>query len=583
VASLKLSEVARLVESIVLTPTYRLLGVDYRGRLVYQTMEGGFNSIWVYEPGGDERRRLSTSVVHWAGEVSLDGRRVPFTRDVGGGRELQVIGFVDLASGEEVVLEDMEPVRVLGFWDTGIEIAFAGATKEKISLYKAGVKGVEELAKLSSYAHVSFFDGRLIVGSGNLRGNPRSSEIFVYDLKEGELKVVTPREGSVNSNPIVNGEGKIVFETDAYSGDVKELALYDPVEGVFTRLDLGGEYRGFKPVEHLYYRDFNGELYVVGKRDGRSRLFVGGRLVPTPPGTVLNAYPFEGKIYYTYTSLRKPFSIYVYESGGSREVLAPALPGDVEARLGEVEFARVKSPDGVEVPIFLFKSARPRGVALVYVHGGPWAETADAWSPLVAVPVALGFNVVAPNYRGSTGYGERFRLMDIGDPGGGDLLDVESATKWALEKGLGGRAFIWGYSYGGYMTLWAMFNRPGLYECGVAGAPVADWAEMYELSDAVFREFIKILFDNKMGLLKERSPSAYAGNLKSPLTIVQPENDTRTPLKPVLHLAEKLVEAGKTFQLHVIPGIGHAITSQEKLLQLMLYVSLSLDKCGEEH
>jgi len=143
---LRLGEIARLVESIVLTPTYRLLGVDYKGRLVYQTMEGGFNSIWIYEPRGGERRRLSTSVVHWAGEVSLDGRRVPFTRDVGGGRELQVIGFVDLASGEEVVLEDMEPVRILGFWDTGAEIAFAGASREKISLYKAGAKGVEELA-----------------------------------------------------------------------------------------------------------------------------------------------------------------------------------------------------------------------------------------------------------------------------------------------------------------------------------------------------------------------------------------------------------------------------------------------------
>jgi hypothetical protein len=59
------------VRWIVYTPTYTLLGVDYRGRAVYQTVEGGFNSIWAYDPATGERRLVSATV-HWPGEVSLD-------------------------------------------------------------------------------------------------------------------------------------------------------------------------------------------------------------------------------------------------------------------------------------------------------------------------------------------------------------------------------------------------------------------------------------------------------------------------------------------------------------------------------
>jgi dipeptidyl aminopeptidase/acylaminoacyl peptidase len=138
-----------------------------------------------------------------------------------------------------------------------------------------------------------------------------------------------------------------------------------------------------------------------------------------------------------------------------------------------------------------------------------------------------------------------------------------------------------GYSYGGYMTLLAMFRYSDLFKCGVAGAPVADWEEMYELSDAVFREFINILFDNRRELWKERSPSTYAENLKNPLCIIEPQNDSRTPLKPVLNLVEKLMKAGKTFELHVLPEAGHAIIVPDKLVWLLTIMLNFFSKCLE--
>lgn len=578
-----LSRIVQIVESIVYIPTYILRGVDSKGRVIYQTSEPGFNSLWVLDIDKNERKMLFQSAIHTVGEVSKDLKRIPFSVDVSKGRELQVVGVVDLESDKAFLYEGMNPVRVLGLADDGARAFFVGATAEDVALYVAEKGFVEKLVKINTYAAVSYAWKGIVVGEGNLRKNPRSRELFVYNYFTGEFKVFTPREGSVNRNPVVLSNGKVLFETNAVEEDVNILMVLDPETGEFEKLKLlGQDLDIYKPVEYLFYREFDGKMVVVGKKNGRSRVFIDGNVLGTPEGMVLNAYIHKDKVYYTYSSLVKPTRIMVYENGFNKEVLGAQLQKDVENSFADVEFSLVKAPDGVEVPVYLVKSRGGRRAFVVYVHGGPWSEVADYWTPLIAVLVASGYNVVAPNFRGSTGYGERFRSMDIGDPGGGDLMDVEAVTKWALEKGLGEKAYIWGYSYGGYMTLWAMFNKPELYMCGVAGAPVADWEEMYSLSDAVFRSFIEILFDGKKELFKERSPTTKASNLRAPLAIIQPQNDTRTPLKPVLNLVNKLMEYGKTFQLHVVPDIGHAITRTDKLAEVLLYMLTFFERCSEQ-
>ena len=192
--------------------------------------------------------------------------------------------------------------------------------------------------------------------------------------------------------------------------------------------------------------------------------------------------------------------------------------------------------------------------------------------------VACGYHVVAPNFRGSTGYGEEFRRMDIGDPGGGDLQDVVHTGKWAVESGLASKVAIMGYSYGGYMTFLATARHPDVWCCGVAGAGVTDWREMYELSDALFRRFIEVLFAGRKDLWEERSPITYVENVRAPLCIVHPQNDTRTPLKPVLRYVSRLLELGRAFELHVIPDMGHVVTRVEDALKILLPALMFLEK-----
>jgi dipeptidyl aminopeptidase/acylaminoacyl peptidase len=189
---------------------------------------------------------------------------------------------------------------------------------------------------------------------------------------------------------------------------------------------------------------------------------------------------------------------------------------------------------------------------------------------------------VAPNFRGSTGYGEKFRRLDIGDPGGADMEDVAAARKWAVESGLSkeGEVSIVGYSYGGYTTLMQLTTKPKLWKCGVAGAPVADWEKMYELADRYFKTFQEVLFAGKRDIFRERSPITYVENIQAPICIVQPQNDSRTPIQPVLDFVSKLISFGKSFELHVLPDIGHAVSlNNEALAKFLLYAAMFLSRC----
>jgi dipeptidyl aminopeptidase/acylaminoacyl peptidase len=131
------------------------------------------------------------------------------------------------------------------------------------------------------------------------------------------------------------------------------------LEGGLKKLVLPyRDYENYKPVENIFYKEFEGKLVVVGKRDGRSKLFIDGKLIETPVGSVLNAFIADSKIYYTFTSLAKPTSIMVYDGNVNREVLSAELPEDIKRSFGEVLFIRVRAPDGVEVPTFIIKSRR---------------------------------------------------------------------------------------------------------------------------------------------------------------------------------------------------------------------------------
>ncbi len=586
-----LAEAAEIIETLVRIPRYALVG--FAGRhLVYGSTEGGVYSAYAVDPETGTRR-LVASDVHMLIEAREPSTKVVFLRDVSKGFELSRVFARDVETGEEVeVSGGVEPQRIAGLAFDGERVAWSGATKTSAGIYVASLSrgGVERIAETKGREFVTDVSEKYVVGYGHLTGNPFSAELLVIDVSARTQRIVTPREGSTNVAPRLLGS-RVLFASNYEDMDTFRLYVLDLETGELGRVSLGrGDMDEFGPVEFVDYGwTPDGKVWAIGKKRGTSRLFVDGRALGPESGFVSSAAVRRDRAFVVHSSLRSPPKVLSVdtETGSTTVLVDNPLPAKIEESLGDARFVEVESSDGLRIPTYVLESrTSPKpGPTVVYPHGGPWSEVADSWTPIVAALAALGYHVVAPNFRGSTGYGAKFRLMDIGDPGGADMEDVAAAARWAVESGLSreGGVSIVGYSYGGYTTLMQLTTRPKLWRCGVAGAPVADWEMMYELADRYFKTFQEVLFAGKKELFKERSPITYVENIEAPVCIVQPQNDSRTPIQPVLEFVRRLVALGKTFELHVLPDIGHAVSlSNEPLAKFLTYVAAFLARCYPE-
>ncbi len=586
-----LEEISRIVSRVVSIPRYGVEGFA-KDHLIYSSTEGRRYSVFAMNLRSGEKMLVAPDV-HMIVATHETSSRVVFIRDVSRGFELSKVMVRDLRGGEETDLSgDVEPQRIAGLAFDGERIAWSGATKAFSGIYLAKISEwrVERIVSTRGREFVSDVNDRYIVGYGHLRGDPHSIEIFIVDINRGDLEIYTPKEGSSNVSPKLYRD-KLLFASNFEDGDKMKLYVLDLAT---RRLEEAGFRYGdiyrFDPVEFTkigWTRD--GRIWAIGKRRGASRLFLDGTDLGIGFGSISSAAIGDKKAYASHSSLKTPPRIIEIDidSREVREIVGSRLPSEIEERLGGVRFVEITSSDGLKIPTFVLESrASPKpGPTVVYVHGGPWSEVADSWLPIIATLAALGYHVVAPNFRGSTGYGERFRKLDIGDPGGADMEDVAAARNWAVESGLSreGLVSIVGYSYGGFATLTQLTRKPRLWRCGVAGAPVADWEKMYELADAYFRSFQETLFGGRKDLFKERSPITYVENIEAPVCIVEPQNDSRTPIQPVLSFVEKLIELGKSFEFHVIPDMGHMVSlNDEALAKYLLYAGLFLVRCYRE-
>ncbi|MEM2007543.1 MAG: S9 family peptidase [Sulfolobales archaeon] len=584
-----IAEVSYIVKAVASVPIYTVKGVARGGYLVYSSTEEYAHTVYALDLSRGSRKLIAHGV-DWQVVVHRDSSRVVFLRDVARGFELSRVFSFDLERDrEEVISKDVEPQRIVGLAFDCERVAWSGATKETAGVYLAKLSEgrVERVAETKGREIVSDVNSRYIVGYGYIRGDPLSTELFKIDLATGDQKTYTPREGSTNLSPRLRWN-EVLFASNFEDGDRFRLYVLDLESGELRRAKLShSDMDELEPVEFVDYGwTEEGLIWAIAKRRGTSKLFLDGALIGLDFGFISSATVHGREAYVVHSSLSKPPSIIAINllSKYPKVLVEARLPEDIENRLGEVRLVEVESYDGLKIPTYVLESrvAPKPGPAVVYPHGGPWSEVEDSWWSLLAGLAALGYHVIAPNFRGSTGYGERFRRMIIGDPGGADVEDVVAARDWAVESGLSseGLVSIVGYSYGGYMSLMQLTKKPKLWRCGVAGAPVTDWAKMYESSDLLYKTFIEVLFGSRKELFPERSPESYVESIEAPLSIIHPQNDSRTPVQPVLEFVEKLVRLGKSFELHILPDVGHlAIIERESLAKFLMYVAIFLGRC----
>lgn len=197
------------------------------------------------------------------------------------------------------------------------------------------------------------------------------------------------------------------------------------------------------------------------------------------------------------------------------------------------------------------------------IHGGPHGAHGDGVNRVAELLAARGYIVVSPNPRGSGSYGDTFTEAVIGDWAGGDWRDLLAALDDALTLPYAdsGRTGVYGYSYGGYMSAWAI-GQTSRFKAAVIGAPITDLIANYGTADIGHHggEFqwggpVRERWEH----LQERSPITYAHKATTPGLLLHPEEDQRCPISGSEQLFISLLHAGVETELVRYPGQSHGM------------------------
>jgi dipeptidyl aminopeptidase/acylaminoacyl peptidase len=285
--------------------------------------------------------------------------------------------------------------------------------------------------------------------------------------------------------------------------------------------------------------------------------------------------PDSKSIQFTHSTVLGASATYTADITGKSE---PRLIGEERpsryANLGITpEVIHYKSKDGLAIAAILYKPVNyqpgTRYPTVIIAHGGPEGQTALTASPTSLYLADQGYVVLEPNFRGSTGYGERFRNANVEDSGGGEIEDVVAGVKYLVDAGLTDpkHVGISGGSHGGTVVANAVAKFPDTFAVGIEKFGVVDRALFLQYTN----RNSEIRWETKMGGPPELKPAVYrkanvlpdVDKIKAPLLILHGEEDPQVPPQESQEFAAALKKAGKAFTYITYPGEGHGVSQPE--------------------
>jgi dipeptidyl-peptidase-4 len=198
--------------------------------------------------------------------------------------------------------------------------------------------------------------------------------------------------------------------------------------------------------------------------------------------------------------------------------------------------------------------------AVVMVYGGPGAQSVrNAWQGASwdQVLAHRGFVIWQLDNRGSKGRGHAFETPLYHRTGQTELADQLEGVRYLIAQGFvdPARIGLYGWSYGGYMTLYSLLNAPGVFRAGIAGAPVTSWRNY----DTIYTErYMGLPEENEEGY-RASSPLEYADKLQDKLLILHNIEDDNVLFQNTLQMANAFEKAGKLFDMVVYPEKSHSV------------------------
>jgi dipeptidyl aminopeptidase/acylaminoacyl peptidase len=314
---------------------------------------------------------------------------------------------------------------------------------------------------------------------------------------------------------------------------------------------------------------FSSNEVHYGERHFYSMPLDGGqrtRITTMEGGNEVVISPTEERIALLYSFSNKMPELYLMENKAGAKAVQITSSSSDEFRAYDwraPEILTIKARDGANIPARLYKPDHPNGAAVLFVHGAGYLQNAHKWWSdyfheylFNNLLVDKGYTVLDMDYRASAGLGRDWRTAVYRHMGGKDLDDEVDGARWLTQhQGVDPKRIgLYGGSYGGFITLMALFTAPDVFAAGAALRPVTDWAHY---NQGYTSEILNIPQEDTLAY-RQSSPIYYANGLKGALLICHGIVDENVHFQDAVRLVQRLIELKKTnWELAVFPVEDH--------------------------
>jgi dipeptidyl aminopeptidase/acylaminoacyl peptidase len=546
-------------------------------KLLVQSNLSGTMQLYRVDSGGGSLVQITDYKEPVSGVYLPTSDEILLQMDEGGNEKLQIYLLDDSGKERRDVVCDPEYIhRLGGVTRDGSSIAYACNRRNGVDfdVFVRALKSDDERSVFDQGGlcqPVGFSpDGRHLTVSRTTE-KPGDNDLYLIDLATGDVDLITPHDDEAHFGvPSWLPDGSAFFFATDHDREFQSIARFDLSER---------EYRIViePPWDASCIIDWTGQNLLLDiNEDGYDRLEIRDpstlelREKVDLPGIGRTGPKFsrDGRyIAYSYTSFVEPGDVWIYDIASAKSTRLTTSPNPVsEEEFIEPEVHRFQSFDGETIPAFV---ARPKSFegekppVIVMIHGGPEGQTTAMFNPISQYFLHRGYAVVAPNVRGSIGYGKRFQHLDDVRKRLDSVKDLEALHRWMGSIGLDtDRAVLYGGSYGGYMVLAGLAFQPELWSAGIDIVGISSLVTFLENTAPWRRKFREREYgslETDRDFLNEVSPLTHIDKIEAPLFIIHGRNDPRVPVGEAEQIHKVLREKGVPTEMVIYDDEGHGL------------------------
>jgi dipeptidyl aminopeptidase/acylaminoacyl peptidase len=530
-----------------------------------------------------------------------------FTKDIGGNEFSQIYHY-DLVTGHYRMLTDGSSQNGSVQWSTKGDRYMFGSTKRNKKDNDVYVSSPEKPAA----------EARLIIGSGGswypLQWSPDDSQILALQYvsaNESYLHIADVQSGKMTQvNPV---KKKIAYGSAVWAKDSKGLYLTSDEDAEFSTLRYYNiQSKTSTPltadikwdVEELELSEKGDKLAFVTNENGISKVYLLNTLtrkyqaVPHLPTGIISDLKFNPdgrRMAMVISSAQTPSDVFVLDTESTQlerwtfsEVGGLNADNFVTPTL--IQYETFDKVDGKprKIPAFYYKPKNGKGTypVIIDIHGGPEGQYRPGFSSFIQYLVnEMGMAVIAPNVRGSSGYGKTYLQLDNGYKREESVQDIGKLLDWiGTQKELDANSVVvYGGSYGGYMVLASLTHYNDRLKAGIDVVGISNFVTFLQNTEAYRQDLRRVEYgderDPKMKeFLTRISPMTHASKITKPLFVIQGQNDPRVPASESKQMVETVRYNKGTIWYLLAKDEGHGFRKKSNRDFQMNAISLFLEK-----